>query len=93
VQKVDFLYANFALVLFAFSLDPTQEDSLIEIISGLLKDRSAITIGSTIMAFNEVCPTRYDLIHPYYRKLCNMLTDLDEWGQIAVLDLLLRYGR
>lgn len=45
------------------------------------------------MAFNEVCPTRYDLIHPYYRKLCNMLTDLDEWGQIAVLDLLLRYGR
>ncbi|KAI9282897.1 adaptin N terminal region-domain-containing protein [Umbelopsis sp. AD052] len=76
-----------------YSLDPTQEDSLIEIISGLLKDRSAITIGSTIMAFNEVCPTRFDLIHPYYRKLCNMLTDLDEWGQIAALDLLLRYGR
>lgn len=75
------------------SLDPTQEDSLIEVISNLLKDRSAIVIGSTVMAFNEVCPDRFELVHTYYRKLCHMLSDLDEWGQISVLDLLLRYGR
>lgn len=76
-----------------YSLDPTQEDSLIEVISNLLKDRSAIVIGSTVMAFNEVCPDRFELVHTYYRKLCHMLSDLDEWGQISVLDLLLRYGR
>lgn len=45
------------------------------------------------MAFNEVCPTRYDLIHPCFRKLCSMLTDCDEWGQMSILGVLLRYGR
>lgn len=93
VEEVLVTCCTFSLTNYVNSLDPSQEDSLIEVVSGLLKDRSAITIGSTIMAFNEVCPNRFDLIHPYYRKLCNMLTDLDEWGQIAVLDLLLRYGR
>ncbi|KAI9302456.1 adaptin N terminal region-domain-containing protein [Cunninghamella echinulata] len=76
-----------------YSLDETQKDSLIEIVATLLKDRSTITIGSTIMAFNEVCPTRFDLIHPCFRKLCGVLADCDEWGQMAILGLMLRYGR
>ncbi|ORX62827.1 Clathrin/coatomer adaptor, adaptin-like protein [Hesseltinella vesiculosa] len=76
-----------------YSLDETQKDSLIEIIATLLKDRSTITIGSTVMAFNEVCPNRFDLIHPCFRKLCGVLPDCDEWGQMAILGLLLRYGR
>ncbi|KAG1151139.1 hypothetical protein G6F37_002057 [Rhizopus arrhizus] len=74
-------------------LDDSQKEALIEIIAALLKDRSSIVIGSTIMAFNEVCPTRYDLIHPCFRKLCSMLTDCDEWGQMSILGVLLRYGR
>ncbi|KAI8066544.1 adaptin N terminal region-domain-containing protein [Gongronella butleri] len=76
-----------------YSLDDSQKDALIEIIATLLKDRSTITIGSTIMAFNEVCPTRFDLIHPSFRKLCGVLADCDEWGQMAILGLMLRYGR
>ncbi|RUS17230.1 adaptor-related protein complex 3 beta 2 subunit, isoform CRA_c, partial [Jimgerdemannia flammicorona] len=52
-----------------YSLDPAQEEALVEIIQQLLGDTSAITIGSVIMAFNEVCPERFDLIHPHYRKL------------------------
>ncbi|KAG0165709.1 AP-3 complex subunit beta-2 [Apophysomyces sp. BC1015] len=76
-----------------YSLDATQKDALIEIVVTLLKDRSNITIGSTIMAFNELCPSRFDLIHPCFRKLCGVLADCDEWGQMAILDLLLRYGR
>ncbi|KAI8391030.1 adaptin N terminal region-domain-containing protein [Radiomyces spectabilis] len=76
-----------------YSLDPSQKESLIEIIAILLKDRSNITIGSTIMAFNELCPNRFDLIHPCFRKLCGVLADCDEWGQMAILGVLLRYGR
>ncbi|KAF7726132.1 AP-3 complex subunit beta-2 [Apophysomyces ossiformis] len=76
-----------------YSLDESQKDALIEIVATLLKDRSNITIGSTIMAFNELCPSRFDLIHPCFRKLCGVLADCDEWGQMAILDLLLRYGR
>ncbi|PHZ13020.1 uncharacterized protein RHIMIDRAFT_251113 [Rhizopus microsporus ATCC 52813] len=76
-----------------YSLDPSQKDALVDIIASLLKDRSSIVIGSTIMAFNEVCPTRYDLIHPCFRRLCSMLIDCDEWGQMSILNVLLRYGR
>jgi AP-3 complex subunit beta len=74
-------------------LDSSQKESLIEIIASLLKDRSNIVIGSTIMAFNEVCPNRFDLIHPCFRKLCSMLGDCDEWGQMSILGVLIRYGR
>jgi AP-3 complex subunit beta len=45
------------------------------------------------MAFAEVCPERYDLIHPHYRRICRMLIDTDEWGQIAIMNLFLRYAR
>lgn len=64
-----------------------------DIISTMLGDNSTFTIGSVLMAFNQVCPDRLDLIHPQYRKLCKMLVDMDEWGQITAMDLLLRYSR
>ncbi|CAG8841520.1 8426_t:CDS:2, partial [Racocetra persica] len=84
-------------ILYAFvpakSLDPSQKDALVDIITTLLNDKSPFTIGSVITAFNEVCPDRLDLIHPHYRKLCRMLIDADEWGQIAIMGLLLRYAR
>ncbi|KAI1320022.1 AP-3 complex subunit beta-2 [Mortierella claussenii] len=76
-----------------YQLDPAQKDALIDIINTLLGDNSTFTIGSVLMAFNQVCPDRLDLIHPQYRKLCRMLVDMDEWGQITAIDLLLRYSR
>ncbi|OBZ82141.1 AP-3 complex subunit beta-2 [Choanephora cucurbitarum] len=76
-----------------YSLDSSQKEALVEIIASLLKDRSNLVIGSTLMAFNEVCPNRFDLIHPCFRKLCSMLGDCDEWGQMSILGVLLRYGR
>ncbi|KAG0286098.1 AP-3 complex subunit beta-2 [Linnemannia gamsii] len=76
-----------------YQLDPAQKDALMDIISTMLGDNSTFTIGSVLMAFNQVCPDRLDLIHPQYRKLCKMLVDMDEWGQITAIDLLLRYSR
>ncbi|KAF9929787.1 AP-3 complex subunit beta-2 [Linnemannia zychae] len=76
-----------------YQLDPAQKDALIDIISTMLGDNSTFTIGGVLMAFNQVCPDRLDLIHPQYRKLCKMLVDMDEWGQITAMDLLLRYSR
>ncbi|GKY99801.1 hypothetical protein MPSEU_000933900 [Mayamaea pseudoterrestris] len=32
-------------------------------------------------------------LHSSYRKLCHLLTDMDEWGQVIVLDVLQRYAR
>ena len=49
--------------------------------------------GSAIQAFEEVCPERIDLIHKNYRKLCGLLVDVDEWGQVAIINMLTRYAR
>ena len=36
---------------------------------------------------------RIDLLHPHYRKLCNIMADIDEWGQVMLLSTLQRYAR
>ena len=33
------------------------------------------------------------MIHPHYQKLCRKVADIDEWGQIAILQMLTRYAR
>ncbi len=33
------------------------------------------------------------MLHQQYRRLCRTLVDVDEWGQIDLLNLLLRYAR
>ena len=45
------------------------------------------------MAFEIVCPERIDLIHKNYRKLCNLMVDVDEWGQVMIINMLTRYAR
>lgn len=52
-----------------------------------------LVVGSAVMAFEEVCPERIDLIHKNYRKLCNLLVDVEEWGQVIIINMLTRYGR
>ncbi|XP_057350070.1 AP-3 complex subunit beta-1 isoform X2 [Manis pentadactyla] len=76
-----------------YSLDPEQKEMLIEVIDKLLKDKSTLVAGSVVMAFEEVCPDRIDLIHKNYRKLCNLLIDVEEWGQVVIIHMLTRYAR
>ncbi|XP_044302273.1 AP-3 complex subunit beta-1 isoform X2 [Varanus komodoensis] len=76
-----------------YSLDPEQKELLIEVIEKLLKDKSTLVAGSVVMAFEEVCPDRIDLIHKNYRKLCNLLVDVEEWGQVVIIHMLTRYAR
>ncbi|XP_063309667.1 AP-3 complex subunit beta-1 isoform X2 [Pelobates fuscus] len=76
-----------------YSLDPDQKDLLIEVIEKLLKDKSTLVAGSVVMAFEVVCPDRIDLIHKNFRKLCNLLMDVEEWGQVVIIHMLTRYAR
>ncbi|XP_035996390.1 AP-3 complex subunit beta-1 isoform X2 [Fundulus heteroclitus] len=76
-----------------YSLDADQKEHLIEVIEKLLKDKSTLVAGSVVMAFEEVCPDRIDLIHKNYRKLCNLLVDVEEWGQVVIINMLTRYAR
>lgn len=76
-----------------YSIDPEQKDQLVEVIEKLLADKTTLVAGSAIQAFEEVCPERIDLIHKNYRKLCNLLVDVEEWGQVVIINMLTRYLR
>ena len=74
-------------------MDPAHLPSLIPILQTLLKDRSPLSAGAVAIAFQTICPTRLDLLHTHYRRLCRILLDVDPWGQVNVLELLARYAR
>ncbi|XP_052865441.1 AP-3 complex subunit beta-2 [Anopheles cruzii] len=76
-----------------YHLDPDQKEELMVVIEKLLADRTTLVVGSAVMAFEEVCPERTELIHKNYRKLCNLLADVDEWGQVLIINMLTRYAR
>merc|ERR1711899_22434 len=77
----------------AYSIDSDQKEELVNIIEKLLGDRTTLVVGSAVMAFEAVCPERIDLIHKQFRKLCHLLVDVEEWGQISIVNMLLRYAR
>lgn len=74
--------------------DADQQDMLMEIMVRLLDtDDCTMVLTSALIAFSELCPSRLELLHASFRKICHLLTDMDEWGQVVVIDLLARYCR
>lgn len=73
--------------------DVEQEGAAVEMVASLLGDREPMVLASAVVAFDQVCPQRLDLLHAHFRKLCHLLADLDEWGQIKCVGVLLHYGR
>ena len=92
--SLPFIQQN-GLSFFSFfsSLDSNHLPALIQIITTLLRDRSPLSLGCVAAAFETVCPTRLDLLHEHYRRLCRILVEVDEWGQVDLINLLLRYAR
>ena len=73
--------------------DESTKEEVVEIISRLLGDKAPLVAGSAVLAFQRVCPERVDLLHKNYRKLCQLLIDVDEWGQLSFLQVLKSYAR
>jgi AP-3 complex subunit beta len=76
-----------------YRLDPSTEPQLLEYLSTLLGDKQYFVTGAAVAAFLEFCPKRLDLIHPHYRSLARKLVDMDEWGQLVTLRLMMVYAR
>jgi AP-3 complex subunit beta len=76
-----------------YRLDPNTEPQLLEYLSTLLGDKQYFVSGAAVAAFLELCPDRFDLLHPHYRSLIRKLVDMDEWGQLATLRLMMVYVR
>jgi len=74
--------------------DGVQADQLVDIVTKLLEeDGSTMVLTSAMIAFSEICPQRLEVLHGCYRKVCHLLTDMDEWGQVVVMDALMQYCR
>ncbi len=76
-----------------YRLDPNTLSQLLNYLSILLGDKQYFVAGSAVAAFLDVCPQRIDLIHRHYRSLVRKLVDMDEWGQLATLNLMTYYSR
>ncbi|BBN13883.1 AP-3 complex subunit beta [Marchantia polymorpha subsp. ruderalis] len=76
-----------------FAMDREQHlETLEELIALLMNDNSPSVIGAVAAAFSVVCPDRLSLLGPRIQKLCELLPDVDEWGQVVLIDNLLRYA-
>ncbi|GFY82172.1 protein affected trafficking 2 [Actinidia rufa] len=62
-----------------------------EIVGILLNDNSPGVVGAAAAAFASVCPNNLSLIERNYRRLCETLPDVEDWGQIVLIGVLLRY--
>jgi AP-3 complex subunit beta len=76
-----------------YRLDPNTEPQLLEYLSTLLGDKQYFVSGAAVATFLELCPDRLDLLHPHYRSLVRKLADMDEWGQLATLRIMMVYVR
>jgi Adaptin N terminal region len=84
-----------ALSKLAPRCDPMQREMLLKLLKENLLDKESCTmvLTSSLVSFQELCPDRLELLHASFRKICHLLTDMDEWGQVIVIDLLSRYCR
>jgi hypothetical protein len=74
--------------------DTMQREMLLEIMRSLLDDDNCtMVLTSTLVAFAELCPEKLEWLHHSFRKTCHLLTDMDEWGQVVVIELMARYCR
>ncbi|XP_077239011.1 protein affected trafficking 2 [Tasmannia lanceolata] len=62
-----------------------------ELVGVLLNDNSPGVVGAAAAAFNSVCPNNLSLIGRNFKRLCETLPDVEEWGQIVLIEILLRY--
>ncbi|RKP03596.1 hypothetical protein CXG81DRAFT_9433, partial [Caulochytrium protostelioides] len=81
-----------------YALDPACRDELMDCLRTLLTDASTLVVGhaTSESRFNDDGEPHADMdamLHPVYRRLCAILIDADEWSQIDMMQLLMRYAR
>uniref|UniRef100_A0ACD5XIZ8 Uncharacterized protein n=1 Tax=Avena sativa TaxID=4498 RepID=A0ACD5XIZ8_AVESA len=74
-----------------YDLLPEETTTLEEVVDVLLGDSSSGVVGAAAVAFKSVCPNGLALIAKHFQRLCETLPDIEEWYQITLIEILLRY--
>ncbi|RNF16364.1 putative adaptin [Trypanosoma cruzi] len=77
----------------AISTNDEDSETVHKLLGQLLADKCPEVTSAAALSFIEICPDKMDLIHAVYRDFCRSLLDCDEWGQVVLLHVLLRYAR
>ena len=56
-----------------YHYDPSQEESVLPILKSFLRETNPLVFSSAIIAYSEICPTRYELLNGCYRRLLELL--------------------
>ena len=76
-----------------YHYDPSQEESVLPILKSFLRETNPLVFSSAIIAYSEICPTRYELLNGCYRRLLELLPQLDDGAQAVSLSVLMKYAR
>ncbi|PKA61916.1 AP3-complex subunit beta-A [Apostasia shenzhenica] len=74
-----------------FDLLPEENSDLEELVNNFLSDHSHGVVAAAAVAFKSICQNNLLLIAKNFRRLCEVLPDVEEWGQIILIEILLRY--
>merc|ERR550534_1047689 len=93
-------------VIKIYSLDPDQYQELLPVVLKLMNDSEVSVVGGALMAYHYMCIANSPepsenvnpsealaLLHPFFRRLCDVVLQIDSWAQTYAIDILLRYGR
>ena len=64
---------------------------MLQIVDILFNDNSPGVVGAAAVAFKSVCPSCLPLVSKHFQRLCETLPDIEEWTQIVLIEILLRY--
>lgn len=77
----------------SISTGDESEMILIPLLEQFFGDKTASVAAAAALSMIEICPNRMDIIHKHFRKICRSLAECDEWGQVILMHVLLRYCR
>ena len=76
-----------------YQLDPNTLPQLTEYLTVLLGDKQYFVVGPAVQVYLQLELDRIDILHKHYRGLVKKLVDMDEWSQLATIQVLLIYAR
>lgn len=80
-------------IIKCYELDASNGPTLLQYLKTLLSDRDPRVAGCAFITLQRSFPDRIDILHSVFRKVCGLLPAMDEWGQQAALECLLKYAR
>ncbi|KAK6204566.1 clathrin assembly complex beta adaptin component [Scheffersomyces amazonensis] len=82
-----------------FDIDNSSKKQLLEYINKLIADSDPQVVSSTIKTYYKIreeyinSSKIWEPIHGNFRRLCSLITQLDEWSQCFLIDILTEYSR